>query len=149
MPDDRRPFKERVYLTLFSSPVDIPHPERLPALVLAYIGDAVYELAIRQYLVGRGLTRVNQLHKEAVKYVRADNQARVMRALEGYLSPVEEAVARRGRNAHGAHPPRGSGVISYRYSTGLESLVGYLYLSGQWQRLEEIIALARQVVEET
>ncbi|WP_243137321.1 Mini-ribonuclease 3 [Desulfofundulus thermobenzoicus] len=136
-------------MTLFSPPVDISHPERLPALVLAYIGDAVYELAIRQYLVGRGLTRVNQLHKEAVKYVRADNQARVMHALQDRLSPAEEAVARRGRNAHGSHPPRGGDVLSYRYSTGLESLVGYLYLSGQWQRLEEIINLARQVVEET
>lgn len=132
-----------------SLPGDVlPNPEQLPALVLAYIGDAVYELAVRQYLVGRGITSANQLHKEAIKYVRADTQARVMHALKGQLNEVEAVVARRGRNAKGGHPPRGSDVISYRYSTGLESLVGYLYLSGQNERLREIIALARQVVEQ-
>ncbi len=126
----------------------LPNPEHLPALVLAYIGDAVYELAIRQHLVARGITSVNRLHQETIKYVRADTQARVMHALKGELTEAEAAVARRGRNARSGHPPRGSDVISYRYSTGLESLVGYLYLSGQSGRLEKIIALARQVVEE-
>ncbi|MGB9802767.1 Mini-ribonuclease 3 [Desulfofundulus sp.] len=125
----------------------IPNAEQLPALVLAYVGDAAYELAIRQYLVTRGLVSVNQLHREAIKYVRADAQARVMRALKDELTEVEAAVARRGRNARSGHPPRGSDVISYRYSTGLESLIGYLYLSGQNERLEEIVSLARQVVE--
>lgn len=125
----------------------IPKAEQLPSLVLAYIGDAVYELAIRQYLVARGVTSVNQLHRETIKYVRADTQARVMHALKEQLTEGEAAVARRGRNARSGHPPRGSDVISYRYSTGLESLIGYLYLSGQSERLGEILALARQVVE--
>ncbi|OAT85240.1 Mini-ribonuclease 3 [Desulfotomaculum copahuensis] len=124
------------------------NPEQLPPLVLAYIGDAVYELAIRQYLAGRGLTRVNQLHRETIKYVRADNQARVLRALEDKLLPEEAALARRGRNAKSGHPPHGADVSAYRHSTGLECLIGYLYLAGRHHRLAEIMALARQAVEE-
>jgi len=124
------------------------NPESLSPLVLAYIGDVVYELFIRQYLVGRGIARVNQLHREAVKYVNAGGQARVMHALEDVLTPDEAAVARRGRNARSGHPPRGADVHSYRYSTGLECLVGYLYLAGRYDRLAEIMALARRVVEE-
>jgi len=140
--------REGTFFLTISLPGEIiPNADQLPATVLAYIGDAVYELAVRHYLVTRGIASVNQLHREAIKYVRADNQARVMHALKDKLTEKEAAVARRGRNARSGHPPRGSDVISYRYSTGLESLVGYLYLTGQCGRLGEILELARQVVE--
>ncbi|MBC7324533.1 MAG: ribonuclease III, partial [Moorella sp. (in: Bacteria)] len=82
-------------------------PEEMPVLVLAYLGDAVYELAIRRHLVALGITRIDKLHREAVKYVRADFQAGAMRRLEPGLSEEERAIARRGRNAKSAHPPRG------------------------------------------
>lgn len=121
-------------------------PEQLSPLVLAYVGDAVYELAVREYLVSRGLGNVQKLHQQAVQHVRASTQALVFHALEGHLTKAEEAVARRGRNAKSGHGPRGDSVIAYRYSTGFESLVGYLYLSRHWDRLEEIMALARQVI---
>lgn len=125
----------------------IKEPGQLSPLVLAYIGDAVYELAVRKYLVSRGGCNVNALHKEAVKYVKADTQARVLHALEGRLDETEAAVARRGRNAKSGHPPRGANVSNYRHSTGLESLIGYLYLQGKAARLDEIMDLVFGMVE--
>ncbi|MEW6423931.1 MAG: ribonuclease III domain-containing protein [Bacillota bacterium] len=116
-------------------------PEGLPVPVLAYLGDAVYGLFIRRHLIGRGLVRIDQLHKETVRYVRADFQARAMRSLAGSLNETEEAIARRGRNAKSTHPPRGAKPENYRYSTALEALVGYLYLKGEHQRLAEIMEL--------
>ncbi|AEF93092.1 ribonuclease III [Desulfotomaculum nigrificans CO-1-SRB] len=116
--------------------------EELPSLVLAYIGDAVYELAIRDFLVAQGLCKVNQLHRTAVKYVRAGAQARALFALEGKLSETEMAVVRRGRNAKSGTVPKGADVLEYRHATALEALIGYLYLQGQHQRLQEIIKLA-------
>jgi len=123
-------------------------PEQLSPLVLAYIGDAVYELAVREYLVSRGPASVNKLHREAVRHVRASTQAKLFHALEGSLSKGEEAVARRGRNAKSGHGPRGDSIIEYRHSTGFESLIGYLYLRHDWARLEEILSLARRVIEQ-
>jgi len=121
-------------------------PADLPALVLAYLGDVVYELAVREYLISTGLVKVSRLHCEVVKYVNAGAQARILRSLEGSLSEEEAAVARRGRNARSPHTPRGVDVIEYRHSTALESLVGYLYLKGDAARLCEIMALALKTV---
>lgn len=133
---------------MFGLTEKITNPIELPSVVLAYIGDAVYELAVREYLVSRGLVNVNKLHREAVRHVRASTQARIFHALDGRLTETEQAVIRRGRNAKSGHAPRGNNVIEYRESTGFESLVGYLYLKQEWSRLEEIITLARQVIEE-
>lgn len=122
--------------------------DQLPPLVLAYIGDAVYELAVRRYLVEKGRCHVNVLHREAVHYVRADTQAKLLRALDEKLTDQEKAVARRGRNAKSGHVPRGAGVVEYRQSTGLECLVGYLYLRGEKERLDELLETAFCVAEE-
>lgn len=122
--------------------------EEIPILVLAYLGDAVYELLIRQYLVGQGITRLNQLHERATRYVRADSQAAAMRALSDRLSEAEAVVARRGRNAKSGHSRRGTDVNDYRYSTGMEALIGFLYLKGEYNRLEEIMNIVRQAIEE-
>lgn len=122
------------------------NPEKLPPRVLAYLGDAVYELLVRQYLVRKGPDKIHKIHKEAVKYVRADTQARVLHALEESLSPEERDIVRRGRNAKTGHLPPNASMIDYRYSTGFESLVGYLYLAGNKKRLQEIINLAGRIV---
>lgn len=115
-------------------------PECLPVPVLAYVGDAVFELAVRCALVGAGYSRVGELHKEAVKRVSAAAQARALRRLLDRLTSEEEDVVRRGRNARPVHaPPRGTGQADYRYSTALECLVGYLYLKGDRARLDEIL----------
>lgn len=123
-------------------------PDELPALALAYVGDAVYELAVRAYLVGSGISRVNRLHDEAVKYVQAKAQARLVRELEGRLTAEEAAVIRRGRNAKSPHTPRSADVIDYRQSTAFECLIGYLYLKGDKDRLEEILSLALEMGHE-
>lgn len=133
-------------LDSFLSSYKIKEPEQLSPLVLAYIGDAVYELAVRKYLVSSGVCNVNALHKEAVKYVKADTQARVLHAMEGRLDVAEAVVARRGRNAKSGHPPRGANVSSYRHSTGFECLIGYLYLKGDTRRLDEIMSLVFSLI---
>lgn len=122
-------------------------PEDLPVLVLAYIGDAVFELAVREHLVGTGLVKVNRLHSETVKYVNAGAQAKALHALEGMFTEDEAAVVRRGRNARPPHTPRSAGMIEYRRSTALECLIGFLYLKGYSDRLAEIITTATEAIK--
>lgn len=122
------------------------NPEELSPLVLAYIGDAVYELMVRQYLAGCGPEKINRIHKKAVRYVRAETQAMLLHALQERLTPRERDVVRRGRNAKSGYSPKHASIIDYRHSTGFESLVGYLYLTGNEERLLEIIELAQQMV---
>lgn len=126
----------------------IARPEDLPVLVLAYAGDAVYELAVRERLIGAGLVKVNRLHSETVKYVNAGAQAKALHALEGMFTEDEAAIVRRGRNARSPHTPRSAGMIDYRRSTALECLIGYLYLKGDTIRLSEIMAAALETINE-
>ena len=124
--------------------------QEISSLVLAYVGDAVYELYTREYLIEKGITNVHKLHLEAVRHVRASAQAKVFRALRDYLSEDEATVARRGRNAKPGHgtKAKGDSVVEYRQSTGFESLIGYLYLRREWDRLEEIIKLTWKIIED-
>lgn len=115
-------------------------PEELPVLVLAYLGDAIYELIVRQYFVESGMGKINKLHAQVVKYVCSDSQAAALRLIEGSLSEAERTIARRGRNAKSAHPPRGVDLESYQYSTALEALIGFLYLKNDYRRLKEIVS---------
>lgn len=113
------------------------HPRELSPLVLAYVGDAVYELYIRTKLVAYP-GKMHQLHRMAVTYVQASRQAEIIHAWEPDLTDDEKDVVRRGRNAKGGMSHRGD-VVEYRYSTGMEALLGYLYLSGQEGRLVELL----------
>lgn len=122
-------------------------PEQVSCLVLAYLGDAVYELYVRSYLIGDGRVKVNRLHKEAVKMVQAKTQAQVLKSLEGTLDETEAGVVRRGRNTKSVHVPKNAEVIDYRHATALECLFGYLYLKGRHERIAEIFAKAVKVVE--
>lgn len=124
-------------------------PEEVSPLVLAYIGDAVYELLIRHYLIAQGPDKLNKIHKEAVKYVRADTQAKVLHIIQQTLSIEELEIVRRGRNAKPGSTPKSSTAIEYRHSTGFESLIGYLYITGKKERLREIIKIVIQAVQET
>jgi len=112
----------------------------LPPLTLAYVGDAVWELHVRCTLVHGGERRPNRLHKLAVGYVKAEAQADRIHALLAQLDEREQDIVRRGRNAKSASVPRGAAVADYRASTGLEALLGYLYLSAQNERLQAIMA---------
>lgn len=108
-------------------------------LVLAYIGDAVYDMIIRTYICAGKETKVNQLHRKAIKYVKAKAQSDIFQAVESKLTEEEIAVYRRGRNAKSATVPKNADLIDYRRATGFEALVGYLYLEKQYDRLIEII----------
>lgn len=125
------------------------NPDRAPALVLAYIGDAVYEILVRQHLMESGITKVKELHREAVKFVNAGTQARVVHALENRLTEEEQKVVKRGRNAKSGSPPKNTPVVTYRYGTALEALFGYLYLKDEKERLAEIFELVKTIVNET
>ncbi|HHY36511.1 MAG TPA: ribonuclease III [Firmicutes bacterium] len=115
--------------------------EQLPVETLAYIGDAVYELFVRTDLVSRGLCRGEDLHREAVRRVRASAQAQKLSELLARLTEEERELVRRGRNAKTGQVPRGARVIEYRHSTAFEVLLGYLFLKGKWDRLEEILTI--------
>ncbi len=110
-------------------------------LVLAYLGDAVYELEIRQMLVKRDHSRPAKLNKEAAQLVCAAAQSRIAEAILPYLTEEEEAIYRRGRNAHSPTTAKNQTVGDYRRATGFEALIGYLHLCGETARMRELIAL--------
>lgn len=111
----------------------------LSPLQLAYIGDAVYELLVRTYLLERG-TSVHILHKKATKYVRAKGQAEIVHIIHESLTNIEKSIVRRGRNTKTNTSPKNVDIIDYKYSTGFEALVGFLYLTKQEDRINEIFS---------
>ena len=117
-------------------------------LVLAYMGDAVYELMIRERIVRQGNRQVNRLHLAAVHLVKAGTQAAMIRLLEPLLTPEELSVYKRGRNAHSHTTAKNASVIDYRMATGFEALVGFLWLSEQKERLQELVETALSKLEE-
>jgi len=115
---------------------------------LAYIGDAVYEVYVRRYLMKHSREQVNKLHKKAVKYVSAKAQACV---IENILETMEEdilAVFKRGRNASSNTVPKNTDVVTYKIATGFEAVIGYLYLKNNKERLDDFIAQAFKIIEE-
>ncbi|WP_214697115.1 MULTISPECIES: ribonuclease III domain-containing protein [unclassified Exiguobacterium] len=124
-------------------------PKQMNALALAYMGDVVYELAVRKRLLEQGLTRPNDLHRGAVRYVNARAQASVVTYwLEtDMLTEEEQAVVRRGKNAKSGSIPKRVDVHTYRYSTAFEALIGYIYLTERRDRLEELIKQAFERLE--
>lgn len=112
----------------------------LPPLALAYIGDAVYEVAVRQHVMARPNLRPHHLHGQSTKYVSAKAQARLLEQIEPLLTEEEKDVVRQGRNAKSGTVPKNANVQDYRLATALESLVGYLYYTGAHDRLRELIA---------
>ena len=112
-------------------------PQRLHPLVLAYIGDAFFALYVRNRLLNYEQGRVRVLHNFSAKMVSATSQAKALRQLEPELSDAEIDIVRRGRNAKST-VPKSASVADYRYSTGFEALLGYLYLSKNYDRLSEI-----------
>lgn len=112
----------------------------LPPLALAYIGDAVYEVAVRQHVMARPNLRPHHLHGQSTKYVSAKAQARLLELIEPLLTEEEKDVVRQGRNAKSGTVPKNANVLDYRLATAFESLVGYLYYTGAHDRLRWLIA---------
>ncbi len=110
------------------------------SLELAYLGDALYDLYVREHLIARG-GRVRALHREAVSLVCARAQSEALGRVLERLTEAERDVARRARNCD-QHPPRSADPADYRRATALEALIGYLYVTGQRERMNEILRLA-------
>ena len=108
-------------------------------LALAYLGDAVYELAIRTFIMNHGNTQVNKMHKKTAGLVKAEAQANFYKFLEEELTEEEKAVYRRGRNAKSVTMAKHATMKDYRMATGFEALMGYLYLTEQMERMAELL----------
>lgn len=109
-------------------------------LVLAYIGDAVYELIIRARVINRGSMQVNKMHKRSSQLVKAGTQAALIHAIEDILTEEEYAVYKRGRNAKSASTAKNASVIDYRTATGMEALVGWLFIEERYGRLVYLVS---------
>ncbi len=122
---------------------------RLGTTVLAYMGDAVWEAYIRRHVISSGLARPDRLHSATVKYVRAQAQAQALRVMirEGFLTGPEEALARRARNHRVSSKPKNADIIDYKTATAFEALTGFLYLSGDEERLMEIMTRAVEITD--
>lgn len=115
--------------------------KQLNGAALAYIGDAVYEVAVRRHLISLGETNPNRLHQSAVKFVEAKSQAQVMHHWinkNDFLNEEELTMYKRGRNHKSSSKAKSASIGDYRQATGFESLMGWLYLSGQVERLQQL-----------
>lgn len=121
--------------------------KQLNPLQLALIGDAVYEIYIRNYILSKNIDlSAHKIHVNAIKFVKAKSQALIMHEIESELMEEEEYIYKRGRNAKSATVPKNADVRDYRMATGFEALVGYLYLIGEKERLEFIFEKSIDII---
>jgi ribonuclease-3 family protein len=116
-------------------------PERLNPLVLAYIGDAVFEVFVRQYVISQTNHRPHHLHRQSTRFVSAKAQASALQRLLPELTDEERDIVKRGRNAKSGSSPKNADILDYRHSTAFECLIGYLYYKQDYARLRRLIEL--------
>ena len=121
--------------------------DTLSPLALAFTGDAVFSLYIREMLVCEANRPVGQLHKLSVNWVKAEAQSKGMHAILPLLTEKETEVFKRGRNAHTSHTPKNQSGCDYHYATGFEALIGYLYLKDETERLNELLNEVIKAIE--
>ena len=110
-------------------------------ITLAYLGDSIYEVYVREYLINKGIAKVLDLQKESIKYVSAKSQSRILSYLidNNLLTDIELDIVKRGRNYKRSSHPKNTDIITYKMSSGFEAMIGYLYLSNNKDRLDEIM----------
>lgn len=115
--------------------------KEINALALAYLGDSVYEIYIRKYLINKGIFKVKDLQEQAIKYVSAGGQAKYLKELieRNYFNENELNIISRGRNHKGSRHPKGCDIVTYKHATGLETLIGHLYLENKFDRINDIM----------
>ena len=115
--------------------------QNINVLALAYLGDAIYEIYIREYLLNKNIVKVKELQEEAIKYVSAKSQSEFLKKIieNNFLNEEEIAIIKRARNHKSHKAPKGTNIITYKNSTCLEALIGYLYLNKKRNRIEEIM----------
>lgn len=122
-------------------PLDAQKVKTYSALSFAYIGDSVYDLIIRTMITTRGNTKPNKYHRRAIEYVNAAAQTCMMEKIKPYLNEEEKVIFRRGKNAKPASCAKNQSHHDYRIATGFETLIGYLYLTGQVARIIELVSI--------
>ena len=123
-------------------------PDTASPLVLAYIGDCVFDLIIKLMVAGKGKRQVHKLHEETSHYVHASSQSYMMRFMQEHLNEQEHAVYRRGRNARSVSPAKNQSITDYRRATGFEALIGYLYLKREYRRLTDLVTIGLESLKE-
>ncbi len=115
--------------------------DEINVITLAYLGDAVYELFIREYLIKKGIAKVTDLQTEAIRYVSAKKQSEFLTSLieKDFFDEFEITIIKRGRNYKRDSHPKNTDIITYKMSTGLECLIGYLYLNNKIDRIKQIM----------
>lgn len=116
---------------------------QLNGTTLAYIGDAIYEVMIREMLITKGYLKVDKLHKEAIKYTSAIGQKQALDTIYDSLTDIEISVFKRGRNANSDRKARNASLAEYKQATGFEALIGFLYIEKQHDRLTELMNLIK------
>ncbi len=130
-------------------PLKLPHRpvELWPPLAWAYLGDAVYEWYVRWHVLTDANLRPNTLHKSTTKFVSAEAQSKALSVLLNELSEKEKEIVQRGRNAKSGHLPKNASVHVYRQSSGFEAMIGYVYASGNQERVMQILARTVEIIE--
>lgn len=136
--DNNKNIEKNIEKVLIAEDMQGRSPNEFSALTLAYLGDCIYELYVRTHLTSDGNHKVNDLHKAATRFVCASAQARFYHLIEDMLTEEEDAAFRRGRNAK-SHPPKNADMSDYKLATGVEALIGYLYISGRFCRISELM----------
>ena len=114
-------------------------------IVWAYIGDSIYEIYVRTYLVSISKAKSGYLHKQCISYVKASSQAEILKNMMEYLIDDEKEIVRRTRNSEVYSIPKHADINDYRYATAFEGLIGFLYLSKEYIRLNELLKLAIEI----
>ena len=117
-------------------------------LVLAFLGDAVYEVLVRTKVVNHGSMQVSKMHKASADLVKAPAQAAILHLIEADLTEEEHAIYKRGRNAHSPSTAKNASAVDYRKATGLEALIGYLYLQKRFSRILALVSLGIKRLQE-
>lgn len=125
-------------------PISVEKANRISPITLAFLGDAVYSMKVRARLVLNGEGKPSNLQKTAGKIVSAQGQSAFLREIEGELTEEELDVFKRGRNAKKGTKAKSASVADYNRSTGFEAVIGFLYLTGRWDRIDELIALGEK-----
>ncbi len=122
--------------------MDIKEIKKMNTTLLAYMGDAIYEVAIREHVLAKGVPHIDAVHKETVKYVKGESQAKILKHIIHSLVEEEMTLVKRARNRKTISKPKNIDPVTYKLATAFEALIGYLYMTKQEERLKEILALA-------
>ncbi|SDJ71159.1 Mini-ribonuclease 3 [Salimicrobium halophilum] len=128
----------------------VENAHQMKSLALAYMGDTIHDLYVREHLLVKGTIQPQKLHQSAVRFVSAEAQSFVAKewAAQEILGERESSVFRRGKNAKSGSIPKNTDVLTYRYATAFEAVLGYLYLAGEEERLSELAHGAIRSIEE-